>query len=101
MNYSPTNLKKIEALIRESGYVLRYEKGNFNSGYCILLDMNVIIVNKYFTDDVKFQKLIDLVFELKIDVRKLNTETSLKFWDKLLALKQLKPEEIPFDGIQE
>jgi hypothetical protein len=87
MNFSPSNLKKIETLLKEVGYTLRYEKGNFNSGYCILLDMNVIIVNKYFTDDVKFQKLLDLMIDLNVDVRKIATEQSKKTWYKILSMK--------------
>lgn len=87
MNFSPSNLKKIEAFIKEIGYTLRYEKGNFNSGYCILLDKSVIIVNRYFTDDVKFQKLIDILIEIVIDERRVESDSSIKIWDKIKPLR--------------
>jgi len=96
MNFSPSNLKKIEALVKEAGYTLRYEKGNFNSGYCILLDKNVVIINKYFTDDVKFQKLWDILIELHIDEQKIQTETGLKIWEKIRSQKITS--EIPFQS---
>lgn len=96
MNFSPSNLKKIEALVKEAGYTLRYEKGNFNSGYCILLDKNVVIINKYFTDDVKFQKLWDILLELHIDEQKIQTETGLKIWEKIRNQKITS--EIPFQS---
>ena len=40
--YSNHTLKKIENLFKEADYIVRYEKGRFNSGYCILENKNVI-----------------------------------------------------------
>lgn len=96
MNFSPSHLKKLEALVKEAGYTLRYEKGNFNSGYCVLLEKNVIIINKYFTDDVKFQKLWDIMLELEIDEQKIHTETSQKIWEKIRS--QRIQSKIPFQS---
>ena len=36
MRYTQTTLKKIEAVFGELDYVIRYEKGNFQSGYCLV-----------------------------------------------------------------
>ena len=36
MKYTKHLLNKLEDIFSESDYVLRYEKGNFQSGYCIL-----------------------------------------------------------------
>lgn len=36
IKYTNQFLTKLEDLIAESDYVLRYEKGNFKSGYCLL-----------------------------------------------------------------
>jgi hypothetical protein len=98
MNFSSGNLKKLETLLKDAGYVLRYEKGNFNSGYCLLKDKKVVIINKYFTDDVKFQKLMDIIQIVDFkDVIGL-TEASLKTWEKLFPAKVVE-NLIPFlDG---
>ena len=98
MNFSSGNLKKLETLLKDAGYALRYEKGNFNSGYCLLKDKKVVIINKYFTDDVKFQKLMDIIqivdFQGGLDL----TEASLKTWEKLFPAKVVE-NLIPFlDG---
>lgn len=100
MNFSIPNLKKLEVLIKELGYTLRYEKGNFNSGYCILKDKSVVIVNKYFTDDVKFQKLIDIA--MTIDISNINhlSDGSLSFLKKLRPSEEVIPNPIPFDDTQ-
>lgn len=51
MRYSKSNLKKLEEQLIEQGYTLRYERGNFQSGYCIVQDRKVAVVNKFY--DVK------------------------------------------------
>ena len=33
IKYTPATLKKFEELYDEMGYSIRFEKGNFNSGY--------------------------------------------------------------------
>jgi hypothetical protein len=47
MKYTQTTLDKLEAVVEESGYVLRYERGNFQSGYCILEAKKVVVLNKF------------------------------------------------------
>ncbi|MEY4030043.1 MAG: hypothetical protein RJA90_1242 [Bacteroidota bacterium] len=36
-------LKKLEDLLSELGFVLRYEKGNFQSGYCLVEHRNILV----------------------------------------------------------
>ena len=36
--FTPAFLKKLEELLKEQGYDVRYEKGNFKSGFCVLED---------------------------------------------------------------
>lgn len=100
MNFSHTNLKKLETLVKDAGYTLRYEKGHFNSGYCVLLDKSVVIINKYFTEDVKFQKLLDILVDLEIDERLITDPSSIKTLEKIKILKS-KQEEIPFENVKE
>jgi hypothetical protein len=42
MKYTQTTLVKLEAVVEEAGYVLRYERGTFQSGYCILEERKVV-----------------------------------------------------------
>jgi hypothetical protein len=96
MNFSTGNLKKVENLLKEMGYVLRYEKGNFNSGYCLLKDKKIVIINKYFTDDVKFQKLLDILQIFDIHDMEGLSESSIKILEKLFPVK-LTENLIPFE----
>jgi hypothetical protein len=65
-------LNKLEDLISETDYTLRYEKGNFKSGYCVIRDSKVIIVNKYYALEGKISCLIDIVKEIEVDVKQLS-----------------------------
>ncbi|MFA5832037.1 MAG: hypothetical protein WDA22_01040 [Bacteroidota bacterium] len=39
-------LPELELLAGEMGLKIRYEKGDFDGGYCILKDQQIIVVNK-------------------------------------------------------
>ncbi len=58
--------KKLELLLESQDYKIRFEKGNFKSGYCIIRNKKVIIVNKYFTLEGKVNALIEIIESLKI-----------------------------------
>ena len=67
VKYTKTYLDKIENLFAASEYMLRYEKGNFKSGYCILKEIKVVVVNKYFPIEGKINALIDILKELRLN----------------------------------
>lgn len=72
IKYSKHFLNKLEDLFSESDYVLRYEKGNFQSGYCVLKDTKVAIVNKFYTLDGKINCLLEILKEVQLDATNLN-----------------------------
>ena len=67
IKYTKHFLDKLENLFASSEYILRYEKGNFKSGYCVLKENNVVIVNKYFPLEGKINALIDILNELNFN----------------------------------
>jgi len=72
VRYTKQFLGKLEDIFAESDYVLRYEKGNFKSGYCVLKDTKIAIVNKYYTVEGKVSCLIDILKSVPIDQSRLN-----------------------------
>jgi hypothetical protein len=72
IKYTNHFLNKLEDVFAESDYVLRYEKGNFRSGYCILNDTKIVIVNKYYTLEGKVNSLVDILKNITIDVSTLS-----------------------------
>lgn len=67
IKYTKNFLDKLENLFAASEYILRYEKGNFKSGYCVLKENKVVIVNKYFPLEGKINALIDILNELNFN----------------------------------
>lgn len=85
MKYTQTTLDKIEKIIEESGYVIRYERGNFQSGYCILQAKKVVVLNKFFQTEGKINTLVDLMPQLEINFDAL-THDSQKLYDEVMAI---------------
>lgn len=82
IKYTTGYLTKIEDLISESDYILRYEKGNFKSGYCLLKDQKVMIVNKFYTTEGKINTLMDILKIITLDTTKFS-EKSQKLYEEL------------------
>lgn len=70
-------------MIGESDYMLRYEKGNFKSGYCVLKDQKIMIVNKFYTTEGKINALLDILKGTELDTSKFS-EKSQKLFDELI-----------------
>jgi hypothetical protein len=67
MKFTQATLDKIEAILDEAEYVLRYERGNFQSGYCILEQKKVVVLNKFLQLEGRISTLIDLIPQLRVD----------------------------------
>ena len=89
MKYTQTNLDKIEKIVEESGYVIRYERGTFQSGYCILQDKKVVVLNKFFQTEGRINTLIDLLPQLNVNIDDL-THESQKLYEELIVAETHK-----------
>jgi len=85
IKYTHQFQRKLEDLLVETEYHLRYEKGNFQSGYCILKDTRIIIINKFFSLEGKINCLVDIIRSLDVNPENL-TAKNRSF---LLSLYQL------------
>ncbi len=75
MKFTQNTLDKIEKIAEESGYVMRYERGSFQSGYCILQDKKVVVLNKFLPTEGRINTLIDLLPLLNINFDALTHES--------------------------
>jgi hypothetical protein len=64
---TPNNLAKLEKIFEEAKYILRYEKGTFNSGYCILEHKKVVVVNKFLNMEGKINTLMDILPSITLE----------------------------------
>ena len=81
--YSNHTLKKLEELLKTSDYVVRYEKGSFSSGYCILEQKKVIVVNRFYDTEARINCLVDILGEVLILEVNLD-EKQLEFYLNIL-----------------
>jgi hypothetical protein len=81
MKYTQTTLDKIEKVIEEAGYIVRYERGSFQSGFCILEDRKVVVLNKFLQLEGRINTLIDLIPQLRIEGDALSPESKKIFTD--------------------
>jgi hypothetical protein len=83
MRYNQATLNRIEKILDESSYILRYERGNFQSGYCILEQKRVVVLNKFLDTEGKINTLIELVPQLSVTYEMLTTDTQ-KMYDEVM-----------------
>lgn len=81
------SLKKLETLLKELGYTVRYEKGHFTSGYCLVERRKVAIVNKFYDTEARMNVLFDIIDQRAVELgedRELSP-ASTKLLSKLMA----------------
>jgi hypothetical protein len=86
MKFTQHTLDKLEDIVQEAGYVIRYERGNFQSGYCILQSKKVVVLNKFLQTEGRINTVIDLLSQLDINYDAL-THQSQKMYDEVMAVE--------------
>ena len=61
LKFTKSNLQKLELLFKEQEYTIRYEKGNFQSGYCIVQARKIAVINKFFDTEARINCLLDIL----------------------------------------
>lgn len=84
VKYTQNFLNKLEDIFAESDYILRYEKGNFNSGYCLLKETKIAIINKYFPLEGKINSLIEIIRQIELSEVKMS-EKNVKLYHDIIA----------------
>lgn len=84
LKYTKHNLNKLEEIFKELKVTIRYEKGNFQSGYCIVTGKNIVIINKFFEVEARINTLMEILEENKFTTEELTEE--YKEW--LLKMKK-------------
>ncbi len=84
MKYTQATLEKVEKILDEAGYIVRYERGNFQSGYCILEERKVVVLNKFLQMEGRINTLIDIIPQLNINIEFFSPETK-KVYDEVIA----------------
>lgn len=92
LKYTRHSLKKLEALLGELEYTVRYEKGNFNSGYCIVENKKIAVINKFFDVEGRMNCLLDILQNLEFDPDQLS-DASQKLLKKIAQANSEEEED--------
>ena len=88
IKYSINLLKKIEDIFKEGGYTIRYEKGNFQNGYCVLEKRRVVVINKFHEPEAKINSMIEILLNITdLELENLSSESVQLF-------QQIKSEKV-------
>ena len=87
MKYTQNTLDKFEAVVEEAGYVLRYERGTFQSGYCLLEERKVVVLNKFLQTEGRINTMLDLIPQLDINTELLSEESKKIYIDIISKLE--------------
>jgi hypothetical protein len=79
MKYTQSILDKLEDILGESDYVVRYERGTFQSGWCLLEERRVVVLNKFLNTEGRINTLMDLIPQLNIKFDKLTLESQKRY----------------------
>ncbi|HZV68244.1 MAG TPA: hypothetical protein VFG10_01830 [Saprospiraceae bacterium] len=89
VKYTKHNLNKLEDIFNELKITVRYEKGSFQSGYCIVSGKNIVIVNKFFDIEARIHTLLEILDQGTFDPSQLTTENFE--WYQKVRKEMLKP----------
>ncbi len=84
MKPNQTTLDKLGNILNEAGYTMRYERGSFQSGWCLLEEKSVVVLNKFLDVEGRINTLLDLIPQLNINYDKLTFE-SQKLYDSIVS----------------
>ncbi len=82
MKITQGTLDKLEDILGDSEYVVRYERGNFQSGWCLLESKKIVVLNKFLNLEARINTLLELIPQLDIEFDKL-THDSQKLYEEV------------------
>jgi len=89
MKFTQASLDKLEDILGESDYTVRYERGTFQSGWCLLEQKRIVVLNKFLDTEGRINTLFELIPQLNIEFDKL-THESQKLYEEVM--KKTVPE---------
>jgi hypothetical protein len=89
MKFNQHALDNLESILEEAGYVVRYERGNFQSGYCVLEEKKVVVLNKFLSLEGRIQTVLDLLPQVQINIDLL-TDQAQRLYTEVLTMAAAK-----------
>ena len=75
MKTSQAYLDKLQQILADSDYIIRYERGTFQSGWCLLEQKRIVVLNKFLDTEGRINTLLDLIPQVDINFDKLTFDS--------------------------
>ena len=92
LKFNSYTQKKLERIFTDLEYIIRFEKGNFQAGYCLVENKKIVVINRFFDTEAKINCLVDILLKLEVDEQKLQPKNA-EYYRKLKRLAE-KQEEV-------
>lgn len=97
VKFTKTTLHKIESIFNDLDYQVRYEKGHFQSGYCIVEDRKIAIINKFFDTEGRINCLIDILSSIMVPMQNLSEDSRNLY---RMLMKNIRLEQVNVSSAQ-
>lgn len=85
MRISRSTQENLQNILKSQGYQIRYEKGNFQGGYCLVMQKKMILINKFHPLESKINAMAEIIRQLEIDDSELTA-------NQIRTVKRIKTE---------
>ncbi len=83
-------LEELENFVRGLGLILRYERGDFEGGYCVLKEQKMIVINKLANTQKRISLLAQSIVEIGVDESLMPENVKSIIEDELAKLKMVQ-----------
>ena len=90
--YTKYTLQKLESLFEEQEYQIRYEKGSFQSGYCMVENRKIAIINKFFDAEARINTLLEILSTIEVVPERMS-DPSAKLYKEIKKLQDQADEQ--------
>ncbi len=84
--YNQSTLSILESIMKSNKYIVRYEKGSFQSGYCILENKRVAVINKFYDTEARINALVEIMQQIELTGDELD-EKQMEIFNKVAQHK--------------
>ena len=78
---------KLQQILSDCNYTIRYERGTFQSGWCLLEQRRIVVLNKFLDTEGRINTLLEIIPQMQIDFDKLTLE-SQKLYTEITSKQQ-------------
>jgi hypothetical protein len=89
IKYTKTTLQKIINIFEEQEYRVRFEKGHFKSGYALVHEQKIAVINKFFDTESRINALLEILDQIEINEALLD-QKSKTFYKSLVKSALIK-----------